>query len=337
MSLAVCPACGAEHAASALACPNCRVLIHAERLAELNQRANAARAVSNVGGEREAWREAVTLLPEGTKQRGVVERRLFELEGSASEKPIPEAPPSGISKAGGILGVVGLLAWKFKTLILLAFGKLKFLALGLSKMSTVLSFLASFGVYWTLWGWKYALGFLVAMYIHEMGHVAALRRYGIPASAPMFVPGLGAFVRMNQHPSTTGEDARIGLAGPEWGFGAAVAAYLAYAVTGEGIFAAIGHSAAFLNLFNLIPVWQLDGSRGFAALTRGQRAVVAATFLVCWFLTREGLLGLISLVACIRVFYGSLPVKPDAGVLGRFVWLIAAFSLMLLVGVPSRT
>ena len=56
----------------------------------------------------------------------------------------------------------------------------------------------SLGVYWQLWGWKFALGFVLALYVHEMGHVAALRRYGVRASAPMFIPLLGAFVRLEE-------------------------------------------------------------------------------------------------------------------------------------------
>jgi Zn-dependent protease len=233
-----------------------------------------------------------------------------------------------------VAGGLALILWKAKGLVLLVLGKLKFLTLGLSKASTLLSFLASWGVYWSLWGWRFALGFLVAMYIHEMGHVAALRRYGIPASAPMFVPGFGAFVRMNQHPKTVGEDARIGLAGPEWGFGAALCAYLAYAATGNAIWAAIGHSAAYLNLFNLLPVWQLDGGRGFAALDRPQRAFVFASLMGAWAVTHEGLLGLIGVVALFRAFSPDRPERGDVAVLARFVWLVAAFSAMLLVGLP---
>src|ERR1700689_2677115 len=73
-------------------------------------------------------------------------------------------------------------------LLLLSKGKL--LLLGLTKLSTLLSMFAFFGVYWTLYGWAFALGLVLSIYVHEMGHVSALRRYGIPATAPMFIPGL---------------------------------------------------------------------------------------------------------------------------------------------------
>ena len=75
-------------------------------------------------------------------------------------------------------------------LFLLTKGKL--LLFGLSKGTTFLSMLAALGVYWTLWGWKFALGFVLSIYVHEMGHVAAMKRFGLAATAPMFIPGFGA-------------------------------------------------------------------------------------------------------------------------------------------------
>jgi hypothetical protein len=96
-------------------------------------------------------------------------------------------------------------------------GKAKFLLLGMTKLPTLLSAVAAFGVYWTVWGWKFALGLVASMYVHDMGHVFALRRYGIRATAPMFVPGLGAFVCMEQYPKSQREDARVGLAGSDVG------------------------------------------------------------------------------------------------------------------------
>jgi Zn-dependent protease len=152
----------------------------------------------------------------------------------------------------------------------------------------------------------------------------------------MFVPGFGAFVRMNQHPSTTGEDARIGLAGPQRGLGAALAAYIAYGLTEARISAAIGHSAAYLNLFNLLPVWQLDGGRGFEALSRVQRAAIAVSLGAAWAVTSQGLLGLSCVVAAYRTFAGSQPARGDVRVMAHFIGLIVAFSAMLFLGEPRH-
>src|SRR5439155_143942 len=82
--------------------------------------------------------------------------------------------------------------------------------LGLTKASTLFTMLLSAGVYWAAWGWKFALGVVLSIYVHEMGHVQALQRYGIKATAPMFIPGVGAVVRLKQYPASP-RDARVGL------------------------------------------------------------------------------------------------------------------------------
>ena len=136
--------------------------------------------------------------------------------------------------------------------------------------------LLSLGVYWTLWGWRFALGLVLSIYVHEMGHVIALRRHGIRAGGPMFIPGLGALVRLKQQVVSAREDAEIGLAGPIYGMGAALVALGLWYITGMPIFAAIASAGAWLNLFNLIPIYPLDGGRGFHAMSRPQKFIAAA-------------------------------------------------------------
>ena len=150
--------------------------------------------------------------------------------------------------------------------------------------------LLTVGVYFGAYGWKYALGFVLSIYVHEMGHVAALAKFGIPASAPMFVPGFGAFVRLHQYPATPAEDARVGLAGPIWGLSAALFCAAMYLLTRAQLWGALAHTGAYINLFNLIPVWQLDGSRGFNALTKNQRLIASAVIFAAWLGTGEVML-----------------------------------------------
>src|SRR4030095_13695761 len=102
-------------------------------------------------------------------------------------------------------GLVGVGA-----VLLLALGKLKFLLLGLTKLSTFVAMFAFFGVYWNLYGWPLAAGLVISIYIHEMGHVAMLRRLGIAAGAPLFIPGVGALVMLKQHVDDPVTDAKIG-------------------------------------------------------------------------------------------------------------------------------
>lgn len=240
--------------------------------------------------------------------------------------PPPTAESGGARKKLGVLGTIGALLFKFKTLGLLVLTKGKLVLLGLTKVNTLLSMLLSIGVYWVLYGWKFGLGFVLSIYVHEMGHVMALARYGIPASAPMFIPGFGAFVRLKAYPASPAEDARVGLAGPLWGLGAALACMGIGVITDSGLFSALAKVGAWINVFNLIPVWQLDGSRGFRALTRQHRIYIAALAGLLWFWTAETMLILVALVAVWRCFTKDAPEQPDNVVLYQFAGLLAALS-----------
>ncbi|HSR09572.1 MAG TPA: site-2 protease family protein [Bryobacteraceae bacterium] len=167
---------------------------------------------------------------------------------------------------------------------------------------------------------------MLSIYVHEMGHVMALARYGIPASAPMFIPGLGAFVRLKAYPASAGEDARVGLAGPLWGLGAALACMGIGVITDSGLFTALARVGAWINVFNLIPVWQLDGSRGFRALTRHHRILIAGLAGLLWFWTSETMLMVVALVAVWRCFTKDAAEQPDNVVFFQFAGLLGALS-----------
>ncbi|MBI3735654.1 site-2 protease family protein, partial [Candidatus Sumerlaeota bacterium] len=179
-------------------------------------------------------------------------------------------------------------------------------------------------------------GLVVSIYIHEMGHVAALRRLGINASAPMFIPGLGAVILMKQQFLSPREDARVGLAGPIWGLGTAVAALAVFLITGQPIWGAIAHVGAWINLFNLLPVWQLDGSRGFHSLTRTHRWIVAAAVAAMWFATAEGLLFLILILTVVRALEKKPAQEPDSTALAQFVFLVITLSALCMIKVPMN-
>ncbi len=194
----------------------------------------------------------------------------------------------------------------------------------------------SLGVYWAVFGWKFAAGLIASIYVHEMGHVAALHRLGIRASAPMFVPGFGAMVRMQQYPVDAREDARVGLAGPIWGLGAALCAAAVFFLTEAPIWGAIARVGAWINLFNLLPVWQLDGGRGFRALSKGERFLIAGLLALLWYWTKEGLLVLLLIVAAFRAFGTESGSGGDRVAFGQFVVLLAALSALTLIDVPLQ-
>ena len=332
MVATACVRCGTELAPSLLACPQCRTLVHADELKRLAAEAEQAERSGDRATAVARWQEALQLLPPETQQAKTIAAKIETLGGQMSSTSGAKAPSRAPqwARGGGILGAVALLLWKFKFLVVLLLSKGKLLLLGLTKVSTLASMAAFFGVYWSIWGWRFALGIVVAIYIHEMGHVAWLARYGIKAKAPMFIPGIGAMVRMSQYPQTPGIDARVGLAGPLWGLGAVVAAWLVYLATGAEVWVAIAKVSAWVNLFNLLPFGPLDGGRGFRALTKQQRLIAAAAIGAMWFATAEPLLILLLIGAAFAAF-GKAAEKPDAPVVAWYVALVvllAAFSAL---------
>jgi Zn-dependent protease len=266
-------------------------------------------------GARQAWVKALELLPPDSAEYQLTKTRIENIDLQLSDKSVWK---KWLAK----LGPIG-------TFLVVAISKGKLLLLGLTKLSTFASMLAFFAVYWSLFGWRFALGFVLSIYIHEMGHVMALRKYNIAASAPMFIPFFGAFVRMKQYPGNVAEDARVGLAGPIWGLGSAIAAWLAAIATGLPVWYAIAHTAAWLNLFNLLPIWQLDGGRGFRALMRKQRGMAAGVAIAMWAVTHQTILLLIALGAGYRLFSRDYPADDDNIVLMQYAGLIVLLSLLM--------
>ena len=335
----ICARCGTELAPGLLACPQCRQLVHADELKRIAADAERAEREGDRATATSRWQDALRLLPLDTQQAKAIASRIETLGGQLISSPEAKASAAGAPgwmKGSGVLGVVALLLWKFKFLVVLLLTKGKLLLLGLTKMSTLTSMFVFFGVYWSIWGWPFALGFVLAIYIHEMGHVAWLARYGIKASAPMFIPGLGAIVRMKEYPQTPGIDARVGLAGPLWGLGAVVAAWLAYVITGAEIWGAIAKVSAWVNLFNLLPLGPLDGGRGFRALTKQERLLAAAVIGATWFVTAEPLL-IVLLIAAVFQVFGKTAEKQDTPVLLWYVALVVLLAAFSTLGVDPRT
>lgn len=291
--------------------------MHSEELKRLANTAEEATQAENLAAARSAWNEAQRLLPPDTVQfRGIADR-IQALDARLAESHAERSA----NRRWKTLAVVG-------PALAFLLTKGKFLFLGLANLTTFSSMLAFLGVYWTLFGWKFALGLVLSIYVHEMGHVSTIKRFGMAASSPMFIPGFGAFVMLQQRWIDTAQDARIGLAGPLWGMGAAIASWGVWLVTHEPIWAAIAATGAWLNLLNLLPIWNLDGGRGFRALTRGQRGAVLASMLLAWILSSEGMLGVLAIACGYRLFTKDFPERPDSGVLWLFVGLVISLALL---------
>jgi Zn-dependent protease len=161
-------------------------------------------------------------------------------------------------KLGPVFAAIVAFIAKFKTLVLLL-PKLKL-------FTTAGTMLVSVAAYSFVFGWTFAAGFVVLILVHEMGHVIELRRLGIKASPPMFIPFLGAVISAKSLGDNALAEARVGLAGPILGsIGAAICIVIWHA-TGNDLFRALAFTGFFLNLFNLLPVVPLDGGRAMAAM-----------------------------------------------------------------------
>ena len=182
----------------------------------------------------------------------------------------PEAPRyEPIRPEGGLwsvvkrliapLAAIGFLLAKFKGLL--------FLLLKVKFVGTALTMVLSIGAYALLFPVWFAVGVVVLIWVHEMGHVLQLKREGIKASAPMFIPFLGAFVAMKEMPKNALAEARVGLAGPVLGTLGGLATLGLYAGTGNPLFLGLAYFNFLINLFNLAPMLPLDGGRAVGAMS----------------------------------------------------------------------
>jgi Zn-dependent protease len=128
------------------------------------------------------------------------------------------------------------------------------------------SMLVSVGAYALLGGWWFGLGLVLLIFVHEMGHVLELRRQGVPASAPLFIPFMGAVVGMKQLPDNAWKEAQVALAGPLLGTLGAAAVWGAGVAYDSRFLKAMAFVGFLINLFNLLPVVPLDGGRAVSAL-----------------------------------------------------------------------
>ena len=176
-----CWRCVRELPPGQLACPECQALVHAAQLDGISSEAKALEEKGDFRAAREKWITALPLLPTDAQQSAWIHAHVRELLNSALDKEVPQQQ-SNWAKRLGPLGPVAVLLAKSKVLLAALF-KLKFL----------LSFFAFLGVYWSLYGFRFGVGFVLLILIHEMGHFIDIRRRGLPAEMPVFLPGLGAY------------------------------------------------------------------------------------------------------------------------------------------------
>jgi Zn-dependent protease len=210
--------------------------------------------------------------------------------------------------------------------ILLAKAKWLFAIL---KFKSLFSLGAFFALYWAMWGWKFGVGFGVLILIHEMGHYIDIRRRGLPADMPVFLPGFGAYVRWQALGVSSETRAAVSLAGPLAGLFASVACLLLWWKTGDPIWAALTRAGAWLNIMNLIPIWVLDGGQAANALDRNGRSILLGSAVFLALVFQEGAFVLVAGGFLWRHFTKDMPAVSSPRTVAYFACVLTFLGAVL--------
>lgn len=304
-----------------LACSYCHSLVHSDEIEQLAAHARAQEAHGDFQAARERWQACLPLLPHDSKQAEWIRDHLRELQATTAPAPPAQHAPQTKPKWArwlGPLAPIALLLAKLKTFLLAIF-KLKFL----------FSFAAFIGLYWALWGPKFGIGFALLILIHEMGHFIDVKRRGLPAEMPVFLPGLGAYVRWRAMGVTLETRAAISLAGPLAGFFSSAICGLLWYYTGNSLWAALARTGAWLNIINLAPVWVLDGGSAAYALSKVQRALLLTVSVALGYALGEGVFYLVGAGCLWRLFTRDAPEEPSTGITAYFLAVLTALAVIV--------
>jgi Zn-dependent protease len=309
-----CKRCHRELATGALECQNCHAMVYAD---EINRLAAQAKQLENTGDLLQAryfWLNALPLMPPHSAQAAWIQNHARELEQKATA-PGGQSAKGKWAKRLAPLGPLAILLYKLKFL---------------------LSFAAFISIYWAAFGPKFGIGFAVSILIHEMGHFIDIKRRGLPAEMPVFLPGLGAYVRWQALGVPLETRAAISLAGPLAGWFAAAVCALLWFQTHQQFWAALAQAGAWLNLINLIPIAILDGGQAALALSKIDRMVLIGASLALWLLLNQELFILIALGFVWRLFTKDLPPNSSPKTLAYFLTVLTLLGVVRwLVLVPG--
>jgi len=194
-----------------------------------------------------------------------------------------------------------LVAFKFAA-------KLKFIVLPLFKFLPILlktggTMVLSIWAYALAWGWMFALGFVLLLFVHECGHLVVARFFGLKTGVPVFIPFMGALIALKDAPKDAWMEAWVGIGGPLLGSAGAVFCEGLHLLTGNPLFRALAFSGFFLNLFNLAPIGYLDGGRIVTALSPWLWLVGAVVMLGLLVIHPNFLVGLILVLSLPRLWF----------------------------------
>jgi Zn-dependent protease len=315
-----CVRCYRDIAAGELACPHCQALVHRLELERISRDATSLEQQADLAEATARWNQALSLLPPTSAQSNWIRNHVLHLELSLAEAtaPKPESPVDKWIKKMGPLASLGMLLGKLKPI------------LALLKFNFIFSFVAFIAFYWSSFGPKYGIGIAMLVLAHELGHYIDAKRRLLHVDLPIFLPGLGAFVKWKGEGVSADVRAGVSLAGPAFGAISAVVCAALWWTTKTPIWAALARTAAWFNAFNLIPVAILDGAGVFPVLGTAGRVTVVTVGLMLWQSTG---LGVFALVAVAGAWY-TLRVEGSKGQLQSValtMGFVAALSVLATV------
>jgi Zn-dependent protease len=314
-----CKRCSGELAPGALVCDHCHALLHSEELERLSAEAKALEAAGELRQAREKWLSGLELLPPTSKQADWIKQHAQALDaaGDRGRRPAP-----GDNQWAQPMGPVGPIA--------AAADASRAPASPQFRLTSLLSFVAFLAIYSAASGVRFGIGFAVLILIHEMGHFIDIKRRGLPADMPVFLPGLGAYVRWQALGVPLETRAAVSLAGPLAGFFASLACAALWWQTHNPYWGALARVGAMLNLLNLIPVWVLDGGQAALALSKTERIVLMTAGVALGLVLGERLFFLVALGAGYRAFFaGDLPAHPSRTTIIYFVVVLTALGVII--------
>jgi Zn-dependent protease len=298
--------------------------VHADEMERVAAQARELERRQDFAGARARWLSVLPLLPPESQQAQWIRGHAQELESleqqaGSGRPPRPDSvgDPAAANHPSVLPDRSDMRRTWTKRLAPLAplaaiLAKLKTFAFALAKLKFLLSFAAFLSLYWAMWGMKFGIGFALLILVHEMGHYVEVKRHGLKADLPVFLPGLMAYVRWEGMGVSLQTRSLIALAGPCAGLLSAVFCGVMWWHTGQDFWAALARTAAWLNALNLIPAFFLDGAHAAQALSKIEKAMLVAVSAGLFYATSETVFIFVGLGAVWQLARSFFPVAHPA-------------------------
>lgn len=220
--------------------------------------------------------------------------------------------------------------------------KLLLLVLKSKALFTAGTMVLSVIAYSLVFGWLYAVGFVLLIFVHEMGHYIAAKYRGLDPGLPTFIPFFGAWVKWDKMPHSVETTAYVAMAGPLVGSLGALACFFIGRQTGSGLWLALAYSGFLINLFNMAPAAMLDGGKITGAVSPRLWLIGSPLMVALFFLIPNPMLLLIALFSWPYFIAGIKGVPADAEyfqvpVATRINYGVAYLGLLAFLGAMTYT